>query len=1348
MCYKLTPSITLLLFFFAFLFSSYECYAQRTTFYEKGYQVEHFGMENGFVLDEIYDLTQDKETGYLWMTNYTSLVRFDGYDFKFYIPDKEQKNHDHNDYFRRLVIDKNGYVWMRTFDKFLWRFDPITEVFEKYDLNKKGYFGNTCLGDKIVVDSSYNLWLGGGPNLLLISPDNATKIQSFYLSDIMKTVAESTGSLNFENLKNSDYCIVPYIDDQHQFWISSSTIGIGKITQREERKFEEFIIFVSPQDVPWESLFDIADFNEHYLVAVGIPKEQIEGYLSFWLVDKNNGGVTEKKIKTNKSCRNTFANTIYKDKRGSIWIGTYSCDGLYQLSSIDSKTSSLSNAIHFDLKSGFTTNDNPINILSIIEDDNNNLWMSTQFHGLFRINQDKDDLSQIDLPIPSIKKIIYDDIYCDATNQLWINIAGQGIIKYDHYTGTSKHFLEDDYTSHVFYESEESVHLGGRGGIWSVNKNTDQVSKEDLPAYYSNSFLTDGKRLNDSLCYLMLTPYNKTILNSNTGVVKQLLPEVMIRGAYRYNEEVLLLAGLNNLFQYNVLTDQVDTIERLSICTSIYRNNSGKTWLGSVLGFHEYEHSSDRLDIFEESIGETVLEIIEHKNYLWLFTYKGVIGFDPATSIFNKFNDFNDVGVFRQNVICREAAKDTTGRIWFLRENGIYHFHPDSIRDDPQLPILSLQDLAINNTYLANQDRRRIYDQRHPMMLDHAENNLTFSYVGVYLKSPKDNTYAHQLTGRDDDWQYVGTERTARFNGLAPGSYTFKVKAANPDGVWSQPLLFAFVVRPPWYWSWWTKTLYGLLCFGLVYTFYRFQLRRRLAESERLRLKELDDAKNQLYTNITHDFRTPLTIIQGMTEQIKSKQYAQEKRLIQRNTQKLLQMVNQILDLAKLESGKLNLQLKQSDIIAFLKNEMTAYIALATSQNIALQFQCETDQLEMDFDPFLMRQILANLLSNALKFIAEDGAIMVRVQKVEAGRSPQLLLAVEDTGKGIPEDQLDKIFDRYYQAPDADVYSTVGTGIGLAHTKELVGLMGGEVSVKSVLNVGSTFSLVLPITQKAVKISTSEISPAYFENTAVSPLRAVDKQTTVVENFDLPLVLIVEDNEDMIQYLIKCLQEDYRILTALNGAEGVKTALAHVPDLIISDVMMPEVDGFSLTVQLKNDERSSHIPIVLLTAKADQEAKIEGLQSGADTYIFKPFDRKEMLVRLAKLLELRKKLQQHYASPDQLELLSKEHLTIDEQFLKSVQLLIKEHLDDASYSVEQLAQDVNLSRAQLYRKIKALTDESVSAYMRLLRLTQAKKILQSHQFTVAEVAYKVGFNDPAYFSRCFSNLFGFPPSDI
>ncbi len=529
------------------------------------------------------------------------------------------------------------------------------------------------------------------------------------------------------------------------------------------------------------------------------------------------------------------------------------------------------------------------------------------------------------------------------------------------------------------------------------------------------------------------------------------------------------------------------------------------------------------------------------------------------------------------------------------------------------------------------------------------------------------------------------------------------------------------------------------------------------------RLKELDCLKSRLYTNITHEFRTPLTVIMGINSQIKGNEG--EKELINRNSENLLQLINQMLDLAKAEEGQLKLELVQKDIINYLQYLVESFLSAAESKDIKLTFYTETAQLMMNYDENKIRHIVQNLLSNAVKFTPQFGKIIFHTKLIEVNQVAFLQIKVKDTGIGISDADLPYVFDRFYQSDNTSTRKEGGTGIGLALTKELVHLMKGTITINSKLGHGSEFIIQLPY--EAPPLSTIEnkpevkevIQPIPFINTyslleketlsTIGMISSTSDRELELEKKEHPLLLIIEDNEDVLTYIEYCLKDQYTIQVARNGEEGIEKALAIIPDVIISDVMMPKKDGYEVTQSLKQNTKTSHIPIILLTAKATHQNKLKGLKHGADAYVMKPFDKEELTIRLEKLVELRTRLQAYYSKDDFLVAAQTPEVTNTETvFLKQLREVINEHLTTADFSIPQIAQMMQMSQVQVYRKLKALTGKTPTQYMRILRMKKAMELLNTTTLNISEIAYDLGFSDPNYFSRTFQQVYGKTPSSI
>jgi len=560
----------------------------------------------------------------------------------------------------------------------------------------------------------------------------------------------------------------------------------------------------------------------------------------------------------------------------------------------------------------------------------------------------------------------------------------------------------------------------------------------------------------------------------------------------------------------------------------------------------------------------------------------------------------------------------------------------------------------------------------------------------------------------------------------------------------------------------WGLPLFSVAFLAVAYGFLTARVNRlrlkdqlELEKMEAERLKHLDKVRSDFFSNVTHEFRTPLTLILGHLEQviptIEDEKARRELRIIQRNAKQLGKLINQLLDIAKIEADKMDLNLRHGNIVAFLKEVHTSFKALSDAKKVALVFEAQEEVIDMSFDPDKLELIFYNLMSNAFKF-TENGEVSLRISRTERNGQFFVKLAVQDTGIGIVEEQIPRVFDRFYQSENARWRKNKGTGIGLALVKDLVELHQGHIDLKSIAGVGTEITILLPLVPisvgeaKATPVAGLEQVDPELEMDPASPERSstLDEHELDAQN----IILVVEDNDDIRRFVATTLDSDYRVFEANNGTSGLEMARELVPDLIISDIMMPGLDGYQFTRALKKHEQTSHIPVILLTAKAGEESKIEGLQVGADAYIPKPFSGKELHAHIKNLITLRQHLKQKYSRnmlmrPDEVK-----EPSMEEKFLLRVRAVVEKHMSNEHFSVEDLAHEVGLSRAQVHRKLIALTGHSASRYVRNFRLELAMDMLKKNVGTVSEIAYRVGFSSPAYFTKCFTEDYGMAPSQV
>jgi signal transduction histidine kinase/DNA-binding response OmpR family regulator/ligand-binding sensor domain-containing protein len=671
--------------------------------------------------------------------------------------------------------------------------------------------------------------------------------------------------------------------------------------------------------------------------------------------------------------------------------------------------------------------------------------------------------------------------------------------------------------------------------------------------------------------------------------------------------------------------------------------------------------------------------------------------------------------------------------------------------------------------------------------LEYNNNALRFEFAATYFENEKSNLFQYYLEGFDKNWSHWTNEPKANYTNIPEGRYLFRVRAKNIYNVISNEANYAFKILPPWYRTTWAYVFYSFFIIGIVFGLIKLrsfkleyekkqleniieertdeiQIKNKQLEEQSVKLKEMDEIKSRFFANISHELRTPLTLIKGPTEEIINKTYPGDKekalKSVLINTDRMLRLINELLDLSKLESGSMKLNTRPQNLSEYISVIVNSFMPLAESRNIKLQYIKSENDIELYFDRDKLEIVLINLLSNAFKFTPEGGYITVALHTIKNDPNSQdaVEISVHDSGIGIPSKDLDKIFDRFVQANNFGNTRLEGSGIGLALAKEFVELHHGKITAASSVEEGTEFDIVLQMGKdhlKAEEIVEKEESEEFPDSGVQLNIAELESeiQTDItseneVENGEKCLVLIVEDNAEVRNYIKLHLKNDYEILEAENGKTGLELAQENLPDLIVSDVMMPEVDGYMLTEAIKNVELTSHIPIILLTAKASDEERIEGLETGADAYMAKPFNAKELEVRVKKLIENRNNLRDKFKKEFLLEPNEENTVSLDDDFIKRVHDKIEEKMPNPDFNVEVLLKDFALGQRQFTRKVIALTGQTPVQFIRIMRLKKAMNLIKQKTGTVSQIAFGVGFSNLSYFSKCFQQQFGKLPSEI
>ena len=829
----------------------------------------------------------------------------------------------------------------------------------------------------------------------------------------------------------------------------------------------------------------------------------------------------------------------------------------------------------------------------------------------------------------------------------------------------------------------------------------------------------------------------------------------------------------------------------------LFESSSGDIWIGTFGGglnryVPEQESSPAHFERFSEKEGlanDVVKGILEdQQGNLWISTNKGLSQFDPQTKIFKNYdphdglqsNEFGELAcVMRQN-----------GEMLFGGVNGFNSFMPGSVSDNSQFAEVVFTGFHVLNKPVGTGDKlnRRVIlkqpiSQTKHIQLAYNENSFSFEFAALHYSAPEKNQYKYKLEGFDGGWVTTDARRRiATYTNLGPGDYTMLVKASNNDGIWSEvPSQIAIHISPPFWQTWGAYMFYLILMVGLLAAIRRYTIigikekhQLVLEHLEKEKSEELHQMKLQFFTNISHELRTPLTLILGPLDYlVKSGKHldfqhrSQQYHLIQKNANFLLRLVNQLLDFRKLDQGKMSLHVQTGDIVDFIREITEPFQFIAQKKQISFIVPSQSQGIEAWFDPDIMEKVVYNLLSNAFKFTPDFGQIRMEIDIVnqcsKGKPSPGnewIELRIKDSGPGIPLEKKNRIFERFFTSGQTETNSDQGTGIGLAFTQSLVELHRGKIQLESERGEGAHFIVSIPARKNNYK--KEEIAPstsnsgtyAYSSPTTWLPLEILDEQGEK-ENLemlganqtDLPLLLHIDDNQDIRTFMRQSLGSNFQIIEAADGVEGLELALEHLPDLIISDVMMPVMDGLSLCSRLRSNPRISHIPFILLTAKSSEENELEGLKNGADAYVRKPFNMDVLEAQIQNILNQRQELKTRFRRELLMEPEEVTIASVDEEFLKRAMEIVEEHMSDPDFNVETMVKEIGMSRSKLYLKLKALTDQSTSEFIRSVRLKRAVQLLEGGGLNVKEIMYMTGFNTASYFSKCFKKQFGVSPSE-
>ncbi|MFQ5637355.1 MAG: two-component regulator propeller domain-containing protein [bacterium] len=1286
-----------------------------------------------------------------------------------------------------------------------------------HDNTKPGSLSDNIVRD-VLVDRSGVLWVATDNGLNLLSPSASLRVNSIEESDAQG----GTFTSYFHNPKDPHSLLSNKCNSLHEgqdgaLWVATPR-GLARL---------------SLQDGP------AGQFNNYPHTAgtafdSGTPTNEIceaqDG--QFWLATEAGLALFNPETATYRYIRKRVQDlsslgldvllSVFQERGGVVWLGT---NGL-GLNKYDPKLQRFQK-----YTSDLITPDSNINFSlgPILQDRSRRVWF-------FR----KSNLYKLELPTGICTKFpspfgndAVTGMLEDRSGDIWFTTQS-GFAKYDNASGRIRHFFPKRTLS------LQSIYEDREGSIWMAG-DAELPSGQNLVSKKTSALLrwqpqTEILSVNPLATQETLGGFGLRILKmvrrgsdalwlaSNRGLIRFDL-ESKAHKVYRHDPQNP--ASLNHNVLKTLLPDPLYPERFL--------------WLGSDGGgLNRFEYSTETFTHYTDKDGlpnNVVYGILadDHGN-LWMSTNKGI-----ANAVLNRdertvkrFRNYDQRDGLQSNEFnTRSYHKSANGEMIFGGIKGFNIFHPDSIQDNPHIPPVVFTDFQIRYQSAAfgepGSPLQKHISATDAITLSYADNVFSFEFAALDYSAPEKNRYSFKLENFSKDWSKPGRERKAIYTNLNPGEYVFHVRGSNSDGVWNEEgVAIKITIAPPWWRTWWAYLTYFIVYAGIFYGIARFQINRQKLryDLERKNLEadkllDMDKIKSRFFANISHEFRTPLTLILGPAEELIAEASGEKNRknaaLVHRNAQRLLRLINQLLDLSRLETGKMQLQASPGDFVVFLKGLVMSFESLADGKNIDLGFQvddapqpCEGSETSTPLNPPLARgeskgghksmyfdrdkieKIFTNLLSNAFKFTPDRGSVKVtctlikdcrwgasnsgngqkyeiRDPKCEAcinspGATPSVNcveIRVEDTGDGIPADRLPHIFDRFYQVDASSTRAHEGTGIGLALVKELVQVHNGSIEVKSREGRGTTLTVCLPLGKAHLQVDEivekNDVTVGAYRD---APLHAdvptardaLPNPTEILQEgeqkgeIDDIIVLIIEDNAYVRAYIREHLEPDYKIVEASDGQEGVDKAVEIIPDLVISDIMMPKKDGYQVCRQLKTDQRTSHIPIILLTAKAAAEEKIAGLETGADAYVLKPFRPKELAVRVRKLIELRRKLRERFSTATVIKPSEIAATSMDQEFLQRVITTIEALMEDSHLNVETLAKKVAMSSSQINRKLNALVGQPASRLIRSMRLQRAADLLAKNAGTMAEIAYQAGFSDQAHFTRSFQKQFGCTPS--
>ncbi len=1318
---------------------------------------DYFLQEDGLPNNRVQCIYQDKK-GWMWIGTSQGLSRFDGYSFVNFLPNPADSNSLTGNLVRVITEDKKGNLLIGTENGGLNIFNRQKERFSQPYQNHEEFRMKEVSVNAIVLDKDGNTWLGTDFNVCII--DTAGNLFPVH----PKTI---NPDIQFEGnfVRNLQF------DRKGRLWIGTNK-GI-------------FIYHPSSNEI---ELFNLP-FGEN------VNREIWELYLDeeglIWIGTYSSGAfLVDPEIKKIQSIvlepvveRSETVRCISKGVFGEYWIGTRG--GLY----VYSKSRGVTGFYRHDERRPRSLSNN--SILSVFNDNKGETWIGTR-GGLNLLAKSKQVFHNFGA-LPGDNAYLNSStvwaFWMDEKGKIWIGTEDGGINIYDPVTETYRYLKSDDNNRNtISQDCIKAFQEDGKGNLWVgtflggidvINLQSGNISHfkhdPDIPGTLSDNRVWDILRDKNGDFWVATTggvdKFNKE--TNSFKHISQISGDDQVSWIEEDSNGNLWFGSTNEVIIFN---SQENTIQRyFEHPQSMFEDSKRRIWITTIdNGIALYNIGSGAVKYYNEKDGLAnnqalcILEDNEHN--LWVSTSNGLSKFNPENGSFQNFSSRD--GLSNNQFCARAAYKTPNGQLLFGSVSGYNMFDPAEIKsDENNIPIVFTDLKIFNKSVPIGNDKKSVLSksisETEHLVLNFDQNVFTLEFAALNYVNSNKNLYTYKLEGFNHDWIEPSRTRTATYTNLDPGDYTLRIKRLG-QGIQNEDneLQLNITILPPIWKTNWFLSLFFVLIIFLIYTLVRFVINREKIKNqlvlERInakKLHEIDMMKLKFFTNISHEIRTPLTLILGPLEKLQGKDVTQNDikenlRLMYRNAKNLDKLISQLLDFRKLQTGNLKLNLTEGDIVDFIRNIVNSFNDYALEKEINLKFNTLKKGLTAAFDPDKTEKILNNLISNAFKFTDRGGTVSVNFSLVfdttdddfeDNGKEKQFVeISVKDTGKGIALNNINRIFQRFFQPDNEEANS--GVGIGLALVKELVEIHHGNIFVTSKPGKGTKFTFRIPyISELVVKPSSAQADDEMQDDTFISLTETWLDETR--KNLHSKIMLIVEDNADVRHFIANQFSSAFKIIEAKNGEVGWKIALEVIPDIIISDIIMPQTDGYELCELVKSDERTSHIPVILLTALHSKEHEIKGITTGADDYITKPFDLSVLQAKVENLLSIRQSLKEKFTGTVILEPKNIEITSPDERFLQKAIEVVEKNISNSDLDIENFSVQVGVSRMQLYRKLHALTDMTVKEFIRNIRLKRAAQMLEQRKLNVSEVAYEVGFKDLSHFRKCFKREFGMSASE-